>query len=364
MKRRIPQRLKDLIGPYWDTYGIVYRVIQPLLDAEIFGRSSCFPLRSSCPGTSSRSTFRPRSCLVVGVYTAKTWRIPRRNLYTAASRKSENPNSLVNQKSIIQQLHWLLASTIASVGPGIWVAITWCNGDLKWCLARISQHQLSFLWRRKVRLAWYIIRNGWRSQQPVSQKWPYCCTSAASFSPQPFASNYVHVFLFQGLRLLLSAAEAENRLAKRRARTVLRTCGWLHGVRGSSTDRWNTMGPYKRTSSTAELSWGVHSPAARQLKANATHQGPKKTTGGFTRFSAQPCHLPVPSTVPFGSRIRPRRRRRPFVGTAWRRAVVPAGGTGGTRSSERCEETRPRKGLNDQATGEVTSQLKDMETCI
>ena len=28
------QRLSDLIGPYWGTYGIVYRVIQPLLEVQ------------------------------------------------------------------------------------------------------------------------------------------------------------------------------------------------------------------------------------------------------------------------------------------------------------------------------------------
>ena len=40
------QRLKDLIGPYWGTYGIVYRVIQPLLvDRLVTKRSSRRGLR-------------------------------------------------------------------------------------------------------------------------------------------------------------------------------------------------------------------------------------------------------------------------------------------------------------------------------
>ena len=32
----IQDRLSDLIGPYWGTYGIVYRVLQPLLDVSQF----------------------------------------------------------------------------------------------------------------------------------------------------------------------------------------------------------------------------------------------------------------------------------------------------------------------------------------
>ena len=30
--KNIQKRLSDLIGPYWSAYGIVYRVLQPLLD--------------------------------------------------------------------------------------------------------------------------------------------------------------------------------------------------------------------------------------------------------------------------------------------------------------------------------------------
>ena len=36
------ERLSDLIGPYWDTYGIVYTVLQPLLDMmNQFGSDPC-----------------------------------------------------------------------------------------------------------------------------------------------------------------------------------------------------------------------------------------------------------------------------------------------------------------------------------
>ena len=40
---QLQERLSDLIGPYWGTYGIVKRAIQPLLAQLKFGTTSCSP---------------------------------------------------------------------------------------------------------------------------------------------------------------------------------------------------------------------------------------------------------------------------------------------------------------------------------
>ena len=50
VKCKIPlnqEKFSDLIGPYWGTYGIVYRVLQPLLEGGVLALEPRLHLRST-----------------------------------------------------------------------------------------------------------------------------------------------------------------------------------------------------------------------------------------------------------------------------------------------------------------------------